>query len=54
VLKGFNTTPRYDSALASFLRDTIGEAAKPFLEETAAGHPNPGIRARAASELRRY
>ena len=54
VLKGFNTTPRYDSGLASFLRDTIGDAAKPFLEETANSHPNASIRARAASELRRY
>jgi tetratricopeptide (TPR) repeat protein len=54
VLKGFNTTPRYDSALASFLREHVGDAAKPFLEETAESHPNPSIRARAASELRRY
>ncbi|MDQ3339427.1 MAG: serine/threonine protein kinase [Myxococcota bacterium] len=54
VLKAFNTTPRYDSALASFLRDQVGAAAKPLLEETAANHPNPSIRARAAAELRRY
>ena len=54
VLKGFNTTPRYDAALAGFLRDQIGDAAKPFLEETAQNHPNAGIRARAASELKRY
>jgi eukaryotic-like serine/threonine-protein kinase len=54
VLKGFNTTPRYDSMLADFMHDQIGEAAKPFLEETAENHPNAGIRARAASELRRY
>lgn len=54
VLKGFNTTPRFDGALAGFLRETIGEAAKPFLAETAESHPNPSIRARAAAELRRY
>jgi len=54
VLKGFNTTPRYDSALAGFLHDHIGEPAKPFLEETAQNHPNAGIRARAAGELKRY
>jgi eukaryotic-like serine/threonine-protein kinase len=54
VLKGFITTPRFDSALAGFLHDQIGEPAKPFLEETAQNHPNPSIRARAASELRRY
>ena len=54
VLRGFNTTPRYNDDLADFLHDVIGPAAKPFLEETAAGHPNPTIRARAADELRRY
>ncbi|MGN6109391.1 MAG: protein kinase domain-containing protein [Kofleriaceae bacterium] len=54
VLKGFITTPRYDSALASFLREEIGPAAKPYLEETATSHPNASIRQRAASELRRY
>jgi len=54
VLRGFNTTPRYNDDLADFLHDVIGPAAKPFLEETATGHPNPTIRARAADELRRY
>ena len=54
VLKAFNTTPRYDSALGGFLHDQIGEAARPFLEETAQNHPNAGIRARAAGELKRY
>ena len=54
VLKGFNTTPRYDAALAGFLREHVGAGAKPFLEETAQNHPNASIRARAASELRRY
>lgn len=54
VLKAFNTTPRYDGALAAFLRDHVGEAAKPFLEETAQSHPNANIRARAAAELKKY
>jgi len=54
VLRGFITTPGYNEDLASFLRDDIGSAALPFLEETARAHPNPMIRSRAASELRRY
>jgi hypothetical protein len=54
VLRGFNTTPRYNDELADFLHDEIGAAARPLLEETANGHPNPTIRARAADELRRY
>jgi serine/threonine protein kinase len=54
VLKAFNTTPRYDAQVAGFLRDVIGAGAKPYLEETAQGHPNASIRARAESELRRY
>jgi hypothetical protein len=54
VLKGFITTPRYDSALANFMHDQLGDAVKPFLEETAQNHPNANRRARAASELRRY
>jgi tetratricopeptide (TPR) repeat protein len=54
VLRGFITTPRTEDALADFLREEIGAEAKPFLEETAAGHPKEMVRARAASELRRY
>jgi tetratricopeptide (TPR) repeat protein len=54
VLRGFITTPRTEDALADFLHQDIGAEAKPFLEETAAGHPNATVRARAASELRRY
>ena len=54
VLRGFIVTPRADAALAAFLREDIGDEAKPYLEETASDHPNPAIRARAASELRRY
>jgi serine/threonine-protein kinase len=54
VLRGFITTPGYNDELAAFLRDEIGGAAQPFLEETARDHPNAAIRSRAASELRRY
>jgi serine/threonine-protein kinase len=54
VLRGFITTPSYNEDLAGFLRDEIGSAAQPFLEETARDHPSAAIRGRAASELRRY
>jgi hypothetical protein len=54
VLKGFNTTASYDSMLARFLREDIGAAAKPYLEDTARAHPNPIVRKRAATELKRY
>jgi serine/threonine-protein kinase len=54
VLRGFITTPTYNDDLASFLRDDIGSAALPFLEETARDHPSAAIRSRAAAELRRY
>jgi serine/threonine-protein kinase len=54
VLRGFNTTPSYNDDLASFLRDEIGSAVQPLLEETARDHPNSIIRSRAAAELRRY
>nr|MBA3403379.1 hypothetical protein [Gemmatimonadaceae bacterium] len=54
VLRGFITTPRYDAPLASFLRTQIGEAAKPYLEDTAKNHPNASKRSRAASELKHY
>jgi eukaryotic-like serine/threonine-protein kinase len=54
VLRGFIMTPSYNEDLASFLRDDIGSAAQPFLEETARDHPSPAVRSRAAAELRRY
>jgi len=54
VLRGFITTPSYNDELATFLREDIGSAAQPLLEETARDHPNPAIRTRAANELRRY
>jgi eukaryotic-like serine/threonine-protein kinase len=54
VLRGFITTPGYHDDLARFLRDDIGGAAEPLLEETARDHPSAAIRSRAAGELRRY
>jgi eukaryotic-like serine/threonine-protein kinase len=54
VLRGFITTPDAEGLLASFLRVDIGAAAIPYLEETAQSHPNPRIRARAASLLQLY
>jgi hypothetical protein len=51
VLRGFITTPRYESDLADFLHDVVGPAAKSALAETAKGHPNATVRARAANEL---
>jgi tRNA A-37 threonylcarbamoyl transferase component Bud32/tetratricopeptide (TPR) repeat protein len=54
LVRGFNATASYDGAIARFLRDDIGVAAKPYLEETAKSHPNPIVRNRAAAELRRY
>ncbi|HEU4726751.1 MAG TPA: hypothetical protein VFT22_02650, partial [Kofleriaceae bacterium] len=54
VLRGFIMTPGYNEEIASFLREEIGSAAEPFLEETARDHPNPAIRSRAANELHRY
>src|SRR5262249_32829155 len=53
ALRGFITTPYLDDRLEGFLREDIGTAAVPYLEETARDHPNPAIRARAASELKR-
>ena len=54
VLKGFNTTKSYDWTLAKFLREDIGDAAKPYMEDTARAHPNPIVRKRAAAELKKY
>ena len=54
VLRGFIMTPSYNDELASFLREDIGSATQPLLEETARDHPNPAIRSRAAGALRRY
>jgi hypothetical protein len=54
VLKGFNTTKARDATLAKFLREDVGEAAKPYLEDTAKSHPNPIVRTRAKKELERF
>jgi tRNA A-37 threonylcarbamoyl transferase component Bud32 len=53
VLRGFVTAQSYGE-IARFLRESIGPMAKEFLQETAKDHTNPGIRARAAAELKRY
>jgi eukaryotic-like serine/threonine-protein kinase len=52
VVRAFNTTPSYDTRLASFLIE-LGGPAKPLVQETARSHKNPRIRARAESLLRR-
>ena len=54
VVKLFNTTASTDWTLSKFLREDIGPAAKPYLEDTANGHPNPIVRKRAKAELRHY
>jgi serine/threonine-protein kinase len=54
VIRGFNTTAKYDWTLASFLRKDIGPAARSYLEDTANAHPNKLVRKRASAELRRY
>jgi eukaryotic-like serine/threonine-protein kinase len=53
ALRGFITTPDIDDRIEAFLREDIGAAARPYLEETAKTHPNKQIRARAQAELRR-
>jgi tetratricopeptide (TPR) repeat protein len=54
ALRGFITTPDVDDRIEEFLREDIGAAARPYLEETAKTHPNKQIRARAQAELRRF
>jgi eukaryotic-like serine/threonine-protein kinase len=54
ALRAFNATAQYDWALANFLRNDVGDAARPYLEQSASSHPNPVVRSRAAAELRRY
>jgi serine/threonine protein kinase len=54
VVRAFNTTPGRDAMLGRFLRDEMTASAKDALEDTAHGHPNPIVRARATAELRRY
>lgn len=54
VLRGFITTPRPDYSLSMFMREEIGPAARPYLQEAAREHPNQSVRQRAAYELRYY
>ncbi|MBA3454156.1 MAG: protein kinase [Deltaproteobacteria bacterium] len=54
LVRGFNAKASYDGAIARFLREDVGAAAKPYLEETASSHPNVIVRRRAAAELKRY
>jgi eukaryotic-like serine/threonine-protein kinase len=53
VIRGFITTPDPDSRIEELIREDLGDAAKPALEETAKSHPNATIRSRAAAELHR-
>jgi serine/threonine-protein kinase len=53
VIRGFITTPDTDSRIEELIREDLGDAAKPALEETAKSHPNATIRSRAAAELHR-
>ncbi len=53
ALRGFITTPSVERDLETFLREDVGDAAIPYLEETAKDHPNPTIRSRASAELKR-
>ena len=54
VLRGFITTPDTNEDLAAFLHDDVGDAAVPYLQETAQSHPSPKVRARASALLQRY
>jgi hypothetical protein len=53
VLEGFATTPSANHDLSRFIRDDLGDAAIPRLEEMERDHPNPIVRTRAGAELRR-
>jgi tetratricopeptide (TPR) repeat protein len=54
ALRGFITTPDTNEDLARFLRSDIGDAAIPYLQETAQSHPSEKVRARAAALIERY
>ena len=54
VLRGFITTPETNEELADFLHSDVGDAAIPYLQETAQSHPSEKVRARAAALLERY
>jgi tetratricopeptide (TPR) repeat protein len=53
VLRGFVVTPEHHPDIAEFLRSDIGDAARPYLQETAQEHPRAKVRKRAARELER-
>ncbi|HET9993466.1 MAG TPA: hypothetical protein VFQ65_33245, partial [Kofleriaceae bacterium] len=53
VIRGFITTPDTDPRIEELIREDLGDAAKPALEETAKSHPNATIRSRATAELHR-
>jgi serine/threonine-protein kinase len=54
TLEGFIRSPEHHQGIADFLRNEIGDVARPYLEETARSHPKKRIRDRAARELERY
>jgi tRNA A-37 threonylcarbamoyl transferase component Bud32 len=51
AVRAFSATASYDWSLAGFLRNDIGDAARPYLEEAATQHKNPVVRNRAKAEL---
>jgi hypothetical protein len=53
TIRAFTATAQIDWALAGFLREDLGETARPFLEEVAASDKNAFVRNRARSELAR-
>jgi serine/threonine-protein kinase len=54
ALEGFIVSPEYHRGIADFLRNEIGDLARPYLEATAREHPRKKTRERAARELERY
>jgi hypothetical protein len=53
AVKGYVTTPAYNALLGKFVREDIGAAALPALEQIAKTHRSRAIRSRAAAEIRR-
>ncbi|NVB80271.1 MAG: hypothetical protein HOV81_17895 [Kofleriaceae bacterium] len=53
AVNGFVTTPRHNALLGTFVREDIGAAALPALDEIAKTHPSRTIRNRAAAAIRR-
>jgi serine/threonine-protein kinase len=54
TLEGFIRSPEHHRGIADFLRNEIGDVARPYLEETARSHPKKRVRDRAGRELERY